>query len=416
MLIVNCIDNPHVPPYPKTMIPRYLGETVERLRKGFPIIAITGPRQSGKTTLSRAAFPDKPYVSLEEPDTRSYALEDPRGFLGQFPDGAVIDEAQRVPELFSYLQSRVDSDGRMGLFVLTGSQQFGLRTGITQSLAGRVGLVTLLPFSFGELNDAGQTPNTVEACLFTGSFPPLYDRPVAPRDWYPRYVATYLERDLHQLIQVRDLHTFQTFLRMCAARVGQVLNLSALASDCGITHNTARAWISVLEASYILFLLQPHHRNFNKRLIKAPKLYFYDTGVVASLMAIEDEGHLAVHAMRGQIFENWIIAELLKGRMNRGLPSNLFFWRDRAGLEIDVIAEHGESLQPIEIKSGATVASDFMTGLHRWCNLNNGAADGVADRTAGEIPILFFGGDGDSTRNGVAVRSWRSVAEVAATV
>lgn len=387
------------------MISRYLSDTIHRLREGFPIIAITGPRQSGKTTLSKAIFADKPYVSLEEPDTRSYALDDPRGFLGQFPNGAVIDEAQRAPELFSYLQSRVDSDGRMGLYVLTGSQQFGLRTGITQSLAGRAGLVTLLPFSRGELDAAGQSPDALERTLFSGSFPPIYDRPVAPQDWYSRYISTYLERDLHQVIQVRDLHTFHTFLRMCAARVGQVLNLSALAGDCGITHNTARAWISVLEASYIIFLLQPHHRNFNKRLIKSPKLYFYDTGIVAALMGMEDERHLGIHAMRGQIFENWIIAELLKGRMNRGLPSNLFYWRDRAGLEIDVVVERQQSLQPMEIKSGATIAADFFTGLRRWCDLSNGC-DGVT-------PILFFGGDGESVRNGVSVRSWRSVAEFA---
>lgn len=390
------------------MIHRYLGETIQRLSRGFPVVTITGPRQSGKTTLSRASFPDKPYVSLEEPDTRSYALDDPRGFLRQFPEGAILDEAQRAPELFSYLQSHVDLDGRMGLFVLTGSQQFGLRAGITQSLAGRVGLVTLLPFSFGELSDAGKSLDTMEETLFTGSFPPLFDRPVTPGAWYPRYIATYLERDLHQLIQVRDLNTFQTFLRMCAARVGQVLNLSSLAADCGITHNTARAWISVLEASYILFLLRPHHRNFNKRLIKAPKLYFYDTGIVASLMGIEDERYLAVHSMRGQIFENWIVAELLKGRMNRGLPSNLFFWRDRAGLEVDVIAEHGESLQPMEIKSGATIAADFFTGLQRWCDLSGGCA--------GDPPILFYGGEGDSLRHQVAVRSWRSVGDIAARV
>ena len=390
------------------MIPRRIEETVQRLRSGFPIVAITGPRQSGKTTLSRAIFPERPYVSLEEPDTRAYAVDDPRGFLAQFPDGAILDEAQRAPELFSYLQSRVDLDNRMGLFLLTGSQQFGLRAGITQSLAGRVGLVTLLPFSFGELSHARVAPDTLEECMYTGSFPPLYDRPILPGDWYPRYIATYLERDLHQLIQVRDLHTFQTFLRMCAARTAQIINLSALATDCGITHNTAKAWVSVLEASYILFLLQPHHRNFNKRMIKAPKIYFYDTGLVASLMGIEDVDRLRTHSMRGQLFENWIVSELMKGRYNRGLPSNLYFWRDRAGLEVDLIADHGESLLPIEIKSGATVAGDFFDGLKRWSKLST---DGTR-----ETPLLFYGGDEDQPRTDAVVRSWRSVAGIAETV
>ena len=383
------------------MIPRRVASVIRRLNAGFPIIALTGPRQSGKTTLVRAAFPQKPYVSLEDPDMRSFALSDPRGFLSHYPDGAIIDEAQRAPELFSYLQSRVDLDGRMGLFVLTGSQQFGLRAGITQSLAGRVGLVTLLPFGYEELEAAGSAPTTVEQALYTGSYPPLFDRPLLPADWYPRYINTYLERDLHQMIEVRNLGTFQTFIKMCAARVGQVLNLSSLATDCGITHNTAKAWISVLEASYLVFLLRPHHRNFNKRLIKSPKLYFYDTGLVTHLLGIENDRSLRTHSMRGQFFENWIVSELLKGRFNRGLPSNLFFWRDQSGLEIDVLIEHGEVLHPVEIKSGATVTADSFVGLKRWCRLQ--------DDCSGTAPVLFFAGETPQNREGTAVTPWRSI-------
>lgn len=390
------------------MIPRHAEATVRRLSTGFPIVAITGPRQSGKTTLARAVFPDKPYVSLEDPDIRTYVLTDPRGFLRQYSDGAVIDEAQRAPELFSYIQTHVDLDGRMGVFVLTGSQQFALRAGISQSLAGRVGMVTLLPFSFKELHDADTAPNDLEETLFTGGYPPIYDRALAPRVWFPQYIATYVERDVHQLIQIRDLSTFQTFVRMCAARTGQILNLSGLAADCGITHNTAKAWVSVLEASYLVFRLRPHHRNFNKRLIKSPKLYFYDTGLVSRLLNIDSPSTLTTHAMRGPLFENWIVSELAKERMNRGLEVNLSFWRDRSGLEVDVLVDHGSSLQPIEIKSGATIASDSFTGLDRWCLLS-GDCDPADPRSK---PILFYGGTNRQDRSSATVLPWREVATV----
>ena len=377
---------------------------MQRLREGFPIVGITGPRQSGKTTLARALFSEKPYVSLEDPDSRRYVESDPRGFLNQYSDGAVIDEAQRVPELFSYLQSHVDLDGRMGRYVLTGSQQFGLLAGITQSLAGRVGMVTLLPFSRDELNASGQAATSLQTALFTGGYPPLYDRPVAPRDWFPQYITTYAERDVRQLIQIRDLSVFQTFVRMCAGRAGQILNLSGLADDCGITHNTAKAWISVLEASFLVFLLHPHHRNFNKRLIKSPKLYFTDTGLLTYLLGIDEPARLATHAMRGPIFENWIVAELMKGRFNRGLFSNLTFWRDRAGLEVDVIAERDGTLQPIEIKSGATIATDFFKGITAWC-----AISAECEGDSRLQPTLFYGGSERQLRSAVSVLPWSSV-------
>ncbi len=386
------------------MIKRKAVDTVLRLCKGFPVLAITGPRQSGKTTLARAVFPEKPYLSLEDPDTRAFADTDPRGFLGRYPDGAILDEVQRCPDLFSYIQTIVDLDQRMGLYILTGSQQFGLRSKITQSLAGRVGMVQLLPFSHGELIDAGRAHAELESTIYTGSYPPLYDRDVSPADWYPGYVSTYVERDLHQLIQVRDLKSFQLFLRMCAARTGQLLNLSSLANDCGITHNTAKAWLSVLEASYIVFLLQPHYRNFNKRLIKSPKLYFFDTGLVSWLLGIQEQSQITIHSLRGALFETWVVAELIKGRLNRGLQPKLYFWRDSTGNEVDVLAEQGERLLPIEIKSGQTVTADYFAGLNKWLQL---AADSSGPAH------LVYAGDDSQQRARVNVIPWQNISILA---
>ena len=258
------------------MIPRQTQEILKEQLKGFPIVTITGPRQSGKTTLARAVFSKKPYFSLEDPDVRQMARDDPRGFLNRMPNGAVLDEVQRAPDIFSYLQTHVDKAGRMGLFLLTGSQHFGLLSAITQSLAGRTAFIELLPFSVSELDRGGVIPTDLETMMFTGGYPPLYDRQLKPGIWFPAYVTAYVERDVRQLLNIQDLDAFQRFLRLCAGRSGQLLNLSSLATDCGITHNTAKSWISTLEASYILFLLRPHHANFRKRLVKSPKLYFYD--------------------------------------------------------------------------------------------------------------------------------------------
>jgi len=379
------------------MIERSAHATLQRLAKGFPVIALTGPRQSGKTTLSKAAFPEKPYLSLEDPDIRALAENDPRRLLSNYPDGAILDEAQRTPQLFSYLQTHVDANLRPGMFVLTGSQQFGLLSGITQSLAGRVGLVQLLPFSLAELRDAGKLPDNPDKMLFTGCYPPLHDRDLAPGDWFAGYVTTYIERDLRQLVNVRDLSLFQRFLKMCAARTGQLLNLSSLAMDCGITHNTAAAWISVLEASYIVHLLRPHHRNFNKRLVKMPKLYFCDTGLAAWLMGIRKVEEIVFHGLRGALFETMIVAEYLKGCFNAGSPSNLFFWRDSKGLEIDVLIESGDDLTPVEIKSGQTVAPDFFTGLKQWLALSG---------NPGHPAWLIYGGDREHRRENVGIIPW----------
>jgi len=281
------------------MIPRIAEKTVEKLALGYPVVTITGPRQSGKTTLARQVFPDKVYVSLEDPNQREFAEEDPKGFLSNLPDGAVLDEVQRCPALFSWLQGVVDADGRMGLFILTGSQQFGLISGISQSLAGRAARVQLLPFSLAELATVYRPPQSLDQLLYRGSYPPIHDRDVAPVHWYADYVSTYIERDVRQMVNVRDLSTFQRFVRLCAGRNGQLLNLSALSNDCGISQNTAKSWLSVLEASYIVFLLQPHHRNFRKRIVKAPKLYFLDTGLVSWLLGIQNAEQLSIHSMRG---------------------------------------------------------------------------------------------------------------------
>lgn len=386
------------------MLDRNAAQTLKRLAKGYPVITLTGPRQSGKTTLARSIFKHKPYVSLEEPDQREYAEADPRGFLATYPDGAVLDEVQRCPALFSYIQTIVDKDKRPGLFILTGSQQFGLLSRITQSLAGRVGLLHLLPFSIAELQAGTILPASLDDLLFSGGYPPVHDLNLSPSSWYANYVATYLERDVRQMVNVRDLSAFQRFLRMCAARTGQILNLSGLANDCGVTHNTAKAWVSVLEASYILYLLQPHHRNFGKRLIKSPKLYFLDTGLAAWLLGINDAKQIATHALRGPLFESLAIGELLKGRFNRGLATNLYFWRDNTGNEMDVIAEAADKLIPIEIKAGQTVNPDYFTGLRKW-QAFAGAAAGAA--------YVVYGGAAGQKRAGVEVLPWRDLSRLA---
>lgn len=385
------------------MIPREAERTIRALLRGFPVITITGPRQSGKTTLAKIIFAGKPYASLEDPDVREVAREDPRSFLGRFPDGAVLDEVQRCPELLSYLQTMVDADRRMGLFILTGSQQFGLLSGITQSLAGRTAFVELLPFSIGELAQAGKLPPNLDEMLFMGGYPPLYDRDVPIRAWFGAYVTAYVERDVRQVLKVQELETFQRFVKLCAGRTGQLLNLSSLASDGGITRNTAKAWISVLEASYIVFQLRPHHANFNKRLVKAPKLYFYDAGLVSWLLGIQTPQQLETHPLRGNIFETFVVAELMKSRLNRGERPNLSFWRDSNGNEVDVLIEEGERLVPVEIKSGKTVARDFFLGLEKWTALAGARSF---------HPTLVYGGEDSYRHKKVSVVGWKDAAKL----
>ena len=383
-----------------TYIPRNAESRLKHFARGYPVLVVTGPRQSGKSTLVRHAFPEHRYVSLEYLDQREFAETDPRGFLNQFTGGAILDEAQRCPALFSYLQTRIDERQQPGEFILTGSRQFGLLPGIAQSLAGRAALLTLLPMTYDELQRAEKVGRNLDKILFDGAYPPIFDRGLEPHPWYGNYVRTYLERDVRQLIKVQDLDTFRRFLKLCAGRTGQLLNLSSLANDCGITHNTAKAWISVLEASYIVHLLPPHHQNFNKRLIKTPKLYFLDTGLANWLLGIQNSEQLTTHVQRGALFETWIIGELLKARYNAGETSNLYFWRDRSGHEVDLLIDHGTHLSPLEIKSGQTINKDYFKGLEFWKNL--------AGDNAGKA-WLVYGGDTRQLRSDFTILPWYEI-------
>lgn len=379
------------------MIPRTAAATLERLKDYYPVVAVTGPRQAGKTTLARAVFADRPYANLEEPDTRDFARADPRGFLGRFARGAVLDEVQRAPELLSYLQARVDEEGKAGRWILTGSQQLGLMGGISQSLAGRVGYLHLLPFSLEELA-AHRKPRSLEAMLWEGGYPPIHDRGVPAPAWLRDYVQTYVERDVRQLVNVRDLGVFQRFVRMCATRTGQVVNLSSLAADCGVTHNTARGWLTVLEASYVAFTLPAWHRNVGKRLVKAPRLHFYDTGLAAWLAGVGDAESLGLSSLRGPLFESWVVSEVMKHRFNRLRDWACHYYRDSNGNEVDLVLEFGGRTVAVEIKSGATLAGDWFKGLRRF-----------ADVAGGAEMVLVYGGGDSFTREGVRVVGWRSL-------
>lgn len=380
------------------MLARDASATVTSLALDYPVVAVTGPRQAGKTTLARAAFPRHAYASLENPAQREFAETDPAGFLRTFQAGVILDEVQRCPRLFEWLQGIVDERRDPGRFVLTGSQQFGLLSGITQSLAGRVALVSLLPFAASELRAANLLPPTIDEAMFRGGYPPLFDRPLDPVVWFGNYVQTYLERDVRQLLNVRDLTQFQRFVRLCAGRTGQLLNLSSLGEEVGVSHNTAREWVSVLEASFVLFRLPPYHRNFNKRLVKTPKLYFHDSGLAAWLLGIESPLQLATHPLRGPLFETWVMGEFLKRRWNAGRPSNLFFWRDRSGHEVDLLVESPEGIQAVEIKATATPTADALRGLGHWQALAGGS---------GPRPCVVYGGDAPQQRSDFDILPWR---------
>lgn len=319
----------------------------------------------------------------------------------------MLDQVQRVPDLLSQLQVTVDEDPSPGRFVLTGSAQLDVRAGVSQTLAGRVAFVRLLPFAYGELANVGRGPMSVEDAMFAGGYPPAHDRDLDPRQWCADYVSTYVERDVRQFVAVTNIGAFQRFLALCAGNAGQLLNLTRLAADAGISANTARSWLGVLEATFVARLLRPHHRNFRKRVVKTPKIYFHDTGIVAALLGIERADQLRTHPLRGALFENWIVSELLKGRYNRGLADNLYFWRSNTGEEVDVIADHGATLLPIEIKSGATIASDWVDPLRRFASFA---------RDAAELGVVLHGGDATQTRGAIRLLPWTEIDALATTI
>ncbi len=395
------------------MLKRTLEKKLKEAAKQYPVVTLTGPRQSGKTTLAKMTFSDYDYISLEEPDHRAFALEDPRGFLSQFPDKVILDEIQRVPDLFSYIQTIVDTTDISGQFILTGSQNFLLLQKVSQSLAGRCAVLHLLPLSLSELrkrrplsmNSIGrQLPSKnrylddeLSSVLFKGFYPRIHNKSLDPVDWLGNYFQTYIERDVRDVLKVGDLETFSRFVRLCAGRNGQLLNLSSLANDCGITHTTSKRWISILEASFIVLLLRPHFKNFSKRLIKSPKLYFLDTGLLSYLLRIRSKEDLRIHALYGSIFESYIISELLKNFMNRGEEHAIYFWRDSTGNEIDVLIDEGDRLVPMEIKAGQTVNQDFFKGIRFWKKL----ATDIEQRAA-----LVYGGDKSYIRSDTYVYPW----------
>ena len=348
------------------MIRRELGLKLIELFSKFPAIAILGPRQSGKTTIAKEIFPHLKYINLEDLSVREHAKNDPKDFLENNHQGLIIDEIQNAPELLSYLQVYIDKYDKAGLYVLTGSHQILLNEKISQSLAGRIAITTLLPFAYQEIKNQTHISNNINEIIFNGFYPRLFKYNITPEDFYPSYIQTYIEKDIRQLKNVSDLGLFQKFIKLCAGRVGQLLNLSSLANDCGISHVTARQWLSLLEMSFIVYLLKPHHINFNKRLVKTPKLYFYDTGILCSLLDIRSHEQLNTHYAKGSLFENFIIIEYLKNRFHKGKMPNINFWRDKLGHEIDILLTKGNSFILVEIKSGKTLNQDYFKNIKYW--------------------------------------------------
>jgi hypothetical protein len=388
------------------MIERNLARPLRELAGHYPVVTVTGPRQSGKTTLCRSVFPDKPFVSLEPLDVRGEARRDPRGFLEEHRSGAILDEVQHVPELLSYLQVEVDERPEPGRFILTGSQHFGLSQAISQSLAGRTGVLHLLPPSLDELRRFERPPADLLATLWTGAYPRIHDRGIPADRWLADYVTNYVQRDVRQVLNVGDLEQFTTFLRLCAGRSACELNLSALGSDAGVAHNTARAWISVLETSFLCARVPPWRRNVRKQTIKAAKLHFLDSGLLCHLLGIQTTEQLRHHPLRGAIFESWVAAELYKARAHAGRTPNLFHYREPRGLEVDLLLEGAKELVLVEVKSGATVPADPLTGLER-------ALENLRTKDESRTPTacLVFGGEGARRVGRVRIIPWSNVAD-----
>ena len=385
---------------------RFINRTITKFIKEqktkFPILGITGPRQSGKTTLLKHLFKDYTYVSLENPDMRTFAVEDPNGFLKKYDNNVILDEVQRVPELFSYIQTVVDESQKMGQFILSGSQNFHLLNNITQTLAGRVALFKLLPLDFNELkNEHLLAPSYPQTCV-RGFYPALYDRDIDSIVFYSNYISTYLEKDVTELINIRDINSFRTFIALCAARVGQLLNLNALANDCNISQPTAKAWMSILESSYVVFLLQPYHENFNKRLVKTPKLYFYDTGLLCHLLNIRNAEDMEENRLKGNIFENMIIAEFQKKNFHQYLHQNYYFWQDSNNHEIDLLIKTAKGFDIFEVKATQTIKPSLFKGMDYFQE--------IADNTAIK-KTLIYGGTENQLRSKYKVLGWPNVNE-----
>ena len=384
------------------IINREIAEHLKKLANKYPVITITGPRQSGKTTLTKTVFNNHKYINLELMDNREFARSDPRGFLKRIPDGAILDEIQRVPELVSYIQGVVDEKQQMGMFILTGSQNFELINSINQSLAGRTAILKLLPFSISEIKKNYDVFDYNEL-IFKGCYPRIYDHDLDPTQALGDYFETYVERDLRQLIKIKNLSMFQKFVKICAGRVGQILNINSIGNDIGVSHTTIKEWLTILEASYIIFLLQPYYENIKKRLIKSPKLYFYDVGLASFLLGIENKKHIEVHPLRGNLFENLVIIEILKYRHNQGKRNNLNFYRDSSGNEIDLIYNIAQHKLPIEIKSGQTVISDFFKGFKTFEKV-------VPELFYGKVVI--YGGDQYETRGDIKIITLTDIEEL----
>lgn len=380
------------------MINRVGYEELNYLGKTFKAIAVIGPRQSGKTTLVKQVFKNKPYVSMENTDMRNFAEIDPRGFLANYPDGAILDEAQRVPHLFNYLQEILDDSKKKGMFILTGSNNFLFQESITQSLAGRIAYFTLLPFSVEELEGAGNEIGSDEELMLKGFFPPVYDQNLPSQKWSNSYIQSYIERDIRMIKNIDDLYQFEMFLKLLAGRCGQELNFESLSVEAGVSAKTVKSWLGILESGYIIHLLRPHHRNYNKTIVKRPKLYFIDTAIVCSLLGIENENHLKYHPLRGSIFENMVVMEMLKSRFHRGKKSDLFYWREKNKYEVDLIIEKADILMPVEIKSGKTINPDMFKNLLYWQKL-----------TGTKPAWLLYGGDRTEKRsNGITATNWKN--------
>lgn len=389
------------------MIARALEKKLRELASYYPAVLVTGPRQSGKTTLCRMVFPDKTYISLEPLDIRDYARSDPRAFLNTCRNGAVIDEIQHVPELFSYLQSDVDRHPDAGRFILTGSQHFGLSQSIAQSLAGRCGILVLLPPDLIELRAFESAPNDLFTLVQQGAYPRIYDRQIPAYQWLADYATTYIQRDVRQVINVGDLQMFTGFLKLCAGRTAQEINLSSIGSDAGISRNTVQAWLSVLETSYIVHRLPAWHTGIRKQVAKTSKLHFFDSGLACYLLGIRDPDQLAFHPLRGALFESWVVSEIYKKLVHCGHQPRLFHFRKPRGTEIDLIIDRGNRFDVIEIKSALTVHTSFFTNPVRFKETFSKETNYAHIET-----YLVYGGDESYMRTGTHVLSWRDINQI----